>query len=197
MENKSLKELTEIIPEGFYDLFVYIIPAVVLVAGVDYLIPSINLIDILTSLETSWVFDLLEILLIIGALYCIGMVITTLSYFTAHRFIYYMIKLFKVKSINIKNHRGLDFGDLTLDLRVNNPLQVLEMVKRLARVTLSRNLLLVFFILTIYSINKSGTIFFLISTLILLFTAYQRVIWFREDIERLKNSEAKNLESNE
>lgn len=197
MENKSIKEVAELIPEGFYDIFAYIIPSAVLVGSIDYLNSSINLINSLESIKSSWVFELLAILLIIGVLYCIGMVITTLSYCTVQRLIYYMIKLFKVKSIKLENRKGLDFGDLTLDMRKNNPIQVPEMIKRLARVNLSRNLFFVFLILTPYSINKSGTLFFICFTLIFLFTSYKRVIWYREDIERLEKSKDNNPEQKE
>ena len=71
------------LPESFYDLLAYIIPSTYFILGIFILIKPQYLEKILKiSTSGSIIIDLLATLVLVGGIYFIGQVTTTLSYYT-------------------------------------------------------------------------------------------------------------------
>ena len=85
-EMKNIEKITSPLPEAFYDVLAYIVSSTFFFIGTIYSIGFIdqNLTKI-TLPQFSWVWDLLIGFIIFGSLYCIGLILTTYSYYVIQK----------------------------------------------------------------------------------------------------------------
>lgn len=177
----SVTRVSSILPDAFYDIIAYVIPSTFLLCGL-YFSGVLNLSDQKTIAlfdSTTWVFEIIIGLLLIGILYTIGVIIATLSFYFSRLPIKFLLLLFKKPDDDF--NRGFGGKILRLKKKDNRDLY-LEMTKRYSRVMLLRSLFLVFFILmlvTIFTRPWHEPVVYLGLCLVTLFSYYRRNIWLR------------------
>ncbi|PLX02762.1 MAG: hypothetical protein C0595_09560 [Marinilabiliales bacterium] len=183
MKTNSIYKSPSNLPEGFYDLMVYIISSLILVLGYLYISNNMELINKLNN-NSTWVFELLMMLFILGGLYTIGILITTFS-----KWIFF--KPCELLLSNRLKNKKLDFTYWEKELikiksksiHLNN-----EITKRYARFVMLRNLAFSSLVLSIIELQFGHYNFlFLIIFSISLIAYILRLIELIDEFDTIKD----------
>jgi len=167
MLNPNTKLAT--LPEMFYDLLAYTTPSAIFLSFLA-IINNVDISSIIRPLNEldSFIFETLSAFLIFGALYFIGQICTTVSY--------YIIANPSIrisKKIDGHNNANDIFIKSVFKIKISAPPDVgAKIMKRYARWVLSRNMVVFSGILFVNSIVKSNNSFILLTGLIFVLSAW-------------------------
>ena len=169
---ENVESTAKLVPDVFYEMLAYVIPACVLLAGLGSISdPLRNLIFGWDLSQVAIVEKVLLSFLILGLLYATGQFLTCLSHWVIYRIVTIGMWLLKEESWNypskpFEGPPGLgplemvdrNFWKDQSRIRLAAPVLGLEILKRFARVVMARNHALVFFLLTVFAFvnGKSG-----------------------------------------
>ena len=179
------------LPEMFYDLLAYTTPSAIFLSFL-VLINEINITPILKPLKEldSFIFETLVAFLMFGALYFIGQICTTVSYYWVAN---PSIKLSK----RLKNHSNANdiFISSVLKIKITASPEVgAEIMKRYARWVLSRNMVIFSGILLLNSIIKSCPLYIYIMVTVFILSIWDS--WGRLHAVSKETQEVNEIISN-
>ncbi len=188
MGKDETKEIINIIPESFYDVLAYIVPGAYLLVDTSIVFNLFTIAEIksVTSTNISWIIILLSSLIILGGLYYVGAILTTISYYLIQAPC--SILLEKILDKNRSDYQFDLFEKIPLKLKnVSSPVGA-ELIKRYARLNLIRNIGMVALISIILLVFKWNITHFLISISVLIINLISILIrskWLRNNIDKV------------
>jgi hypothetical protein len=185
MAGESMKSITDGVPEFFYDLLAYVIPAVYLTVGLVF----ISRIYILFSqfeflLLDNIIIDVVLAIIGFGGLYFIGQILTTFSSFIVWKFpIWIYNKIFTNKAVPISPN----WYDGYRKFELEKPYIASLITKRYSRWVSSRNMVLANIILLVLNLvyREKYVIIILVLILIFLIDSVVRKKWLNTYISKL------------
>lgn len=184
---KEVDNLAKLIPDVFYDILAYIVPASVMCVGIILIVDFIGTpIKNFYSNITDAVDKIFIALFVLGLLYIVGQLITVCSYWPVFGILGAFSRLTKRTAWIYGSGKTWQVGDKTRNAdqayvaERNSDLR-LEVMKRYTRMIMARNNTLVFLILAalaLLMVNYSVAIICFMLFVLLLFEAYTRRVWF-------------------
>ena len=192
MKDDVIKDLTEGIPELFYDIIAYLIPPIYLMLGIGLTLGWFEGYDLKESLlNENVVVDLFIIFILIGILYLIGQLLTTLSSFVVWEFPRWVLNRLRRDKADSNAVETIDWYEGYRIMEIKRPKLANLITKRYARWVTSRNIVLATLILLVMNLilGNSYSVLWFGLLIVFSFDATVRKIWLNKYINQLVKAE--------
>ena len=192
MKDDVIKDLTEGIPELFYDIIAYLIPPIYLMLGIGLTLGWFEGYDLKESLlNENVVVDLFIIFILIGILYLIGQLLTTLSSFVVWEFPRWVLNRLRRDKADSNAVETIDWYEGYRIMEIKRPKLANLITKRYARWVTSRNIVLATLILLVMNLilGKSYSLLWFGLLIVFSFDTTVRKIWLNKYINQLVKAE--------